>query len=1475
METNADSELFGRGAPSGTVTFLFTDIEGSTKLLERLREQYAILLDEHQQILRASFDRWNGSEIDTQGDSFFAVFPRAIDAVCCVIEAQRELMAHEWPQAAVVRVRMGLHTGEPLQVRTGYVGMDVHRAARIASSGHGGQVLLSQTTRDLVVQDLPKGASLRDLGQHKLKDIRFPQQIYQLDIEGLAAEFPSLKTLSVEEEPPTPGETPYKGLQYFDEADAEWFFGREQVSQKLAQVVKEQRFLAVIGASGSGKSSAVRAGLVPALKSSQPGRWQVHIITPSSHPLESLAVSLTRGEPSVSATTTLIDDLRQDPRSLHLYVLKALIPSQRGEGKVLLVVDQFEELFTQCRDEIERQAFVDNLLYAAAAEDGPTRVVIALRADFYQHLAQYAGLRTEVAKHQEYLGAMEAAELRQAIEEPAQRGGWEFSPGLVELMLHDIGATEGHQPEPGALPLLSHALLETWKRRRANLMSLRAYSEAGGVRGAIAKSAESVYYGMLTPEQQPIARNIFLRLTELGEGTQDTRRCVSIHELIPPAPTPESESIRDVLVKLADARLITTSEGTVEVAHEALIREWPLLREWLAQDREGLRLHRHITESAQEWERMERDPGALYRGARLAQAIEWAQANPSQMNTQEQAFLDASQEDSQREAWEREEQRQRELEAAQKLAAAEKQRAEEQAHSASRLRRRALYLSIAVIMAGMLAVAAILLARMAGDNAQTAQANARSAQTAEAQAEIRSTQAIAQQATAESEALIRATAEVNAQQQRQVAEEQSDLAGSRELAAASAYNLGVDPQLSILLALEALKKAYSLEAENALHQAMLASRLIASIPAGSQSIFGVAASPEGSKFATAGMDGVVKVWAMSDINGISVASPLLTLENPIDFEVSQETGGSTIAFSPDGSDLASIAEKGSVNIWDANSGQLLQTLSSESGNVNSIAFDPHGQRLITTSSGGETIIWDIITGQKLWALTTPENVMYAGIISPDGKWLITGSEEAAHFWNLENMSEVELFSLNFDYSTEGPPGQFVFSPDGKYLAIGACPVSKVWDVDELQADSSAKPVFALFGHKNCINGLAYTPDGSRLITGSADGTAKVWDATTGQEMFTLVGGSGNINSLAISPDGIHPLSAHSDGRVRVWDISPTGSHEGWTIYPAHRSRFSPDGKRLATGFKTSEFTGETTFRMWELSPSGVKEMNSVTVNPGARVSAYGFNADLSRYATIGADMNLKLWEPLTGELIQSLPISETSASIGHTDFVFGFDFSPDGALVATVSDDGKAIIWDLASGKAQLIMGGHEGPVRGVAFSPDSDLLATASFDGTARIWNTSTGQLLQTLMGHEGGLMNVTFSLDGKRLLTGSGDTTGKVWDVETGKELITLTGHTSTVFWVDFSPDGTRIATGSVDGYAKVWDASTGQTLLTLPGFYVRFSPDGKSLMAISIDDAVGRGFYLDVQELIALAHSRLTRSLTTAECQQYLHLAQCPAE
>jgi len=486
------------------------------------------------------------------------------------------------------------------------------------------------------------------------------------------------------EDAPVLGLCPYKGLNYFDEADADLFVGRETLTSKLVERLlsltgggssNTGRFLAVVGASGSGKSSLVRAGLIPALRWDKTSTdWPIHVLTPTVHPLESLATALTQSVNSVTATAALMDDLSRDSRSLDLFIKRILKPT--GASQLLLVIDQFEELFTLCHSESERIAFMENLLTAASEADGPTIIVITLRADFYAYCANYPQLREAVAQQQEYIGAMNNDELQKTIEEPARRGHWEFEPGLVNLLIHEVGQ------EPGALPLLSHALLETWQRRRGRTMTMSGYASSGGVRGAIAETAEAVFTDQFNHEQQGIARRIFIRLAELSDeaASADTRRRASFTELI--LKPEDALATQTVLKALADARLITTSADAAEVAHEALIREWPTLRNWLEDNREALRLHRHLTEAAQEWAVRGRESDMLYRGTRLIHAREWAESHKYEMNSLENEFLAASIELSEHDTREREAQRQRELESAQKLAQTEKARAEEQTLSA-------------------------------------------------------------------------------------------------------------------------------------------------------------------------------------------------------------------------------------------------------------------------------------------------------------------------------------------------------------------------------------------------------------------------------------------------------------------------------------------------------------------------------------------------------------------------------------------------------------------------------------------------------------------------------------------------------------------------------------------------------------------------------------------------------------------------
>jgi tetratricopeptide (TPR) repeat protein len=485
-------------------------------------------------------------------------------------------------------------------------------------------------------------------------DIQYTQIIYNIQ-SSLVGE---AEARDIESIPPEPGDPPFLGLQYFDEKDASRFYGRENLTARIIGRLHRNRFLAIIGASGSGKSSVVRAGVIPALKRGErladgslpptdSGQWEYRTMAPGAHPLETLATLLQAGSGTIDALQALREKLAQDPQSLGLAVRQLL--AQNSHKHLLLVIDQFEELFTLCRSAEERQAFSNCLTSVVDPNDHqPVTIVITLRADFYAQVARFEGLREWIAQHQEFIGAMNRSELFRAIVQPLAQEGWKIQEGLVEVILDDVGY------EPGALPLLSHALLETWKRRRGRTLTLSGYNEAGGVRGAIAQTAETVFLRRLSPEQQPIARMIFIRLAELSDDAQDTRRRAEFSELI--TRSTDELMIEVVLDILTDSRLVTLdtvepgSVRVVEVAHEALIREWSTLRNWLETDRQALILHRQLTNSTQDWIKLNRDSGLLYRGARLAQVQDWLQSYQGMLSLQEQEFIDKSRLVAQQEA---------------------------------------------------------------------------------------------------------------------------------------------------------------------------------------------------------------------------------------------------------------------------------------------------------------------------------------------------------------------------------------------------------------------------------------------------------------------------------------------------------------------------------------------------------------------------------------------------------------------------------------------------------------------------------------------------------------------------------------------------------------------------------------------------------------------------------------------------------
>jgi WD40 repeat protein/DNA-binding SARP family transcriptional activator len=1348
---------------------------------DSLHEQLAAVWAYQGELLPGFYDDWVTLERERLESLFQLKMQRLLDRL---VEERRWSQVLEWGERWVA---LG-HAPEP-----GY------RALMLAHAELGDRPRVAQVFRRC------REALFNELGvAPSLPTRRLYERLCRDGDEGEPAAAQSLAA-AVLDETPAPGVPPYQGLLHFDEQDSDRFFGRERLTTLLVERLRTEPFVAVIGASGSGKSSLVRAGLVPALKRmglSTGGPWDtadgrfgnvgqatVCILTPTAHPLEALANSLrssaVREHPADGRM--LLEDLGRDPRGLRRVI-------ERQKQVVVLVVDQFEELYTLCRDSFEREAFTENLLTAVEME-GLAHVVIALRADFYAHCAEYPSLREALARHQEYVGPLSVADLRKAIEEPARQSAWELEPGLIELLLRDVG------DEPGALPLLSHALLETWRRRRGRRLTLAGYTAAGGVQGAIAQTAETVFTKQLDRPQQAIARRLLLHLTELGEGTQDTRRRVKLRDL---NRHPNEEiPVRSVLAVLADARLVTVGEDSVEVAHEALIREWPRLREWLNQDRMSLRLHRQLTQSARDWEGNGYDVGMAFRGARLAQAVEWAADHDSELSDLERTFLDASRELAQREASEQEAQRQRELEAARRLAATERR-------ASSQLRQRALLLTVAFVITLATSGVAAFLGDQARRNAALAETNARTA-------------------------------------------------FARELASSAAANLDIDPERSILLALQAIATTASNaipepEAENALHRSVEASRTRLTIRGHSDRVQGLAFSPDGRHLVTTSADRTARVWdtftgvqalvlaGHTDEVDIPAYSPDGTLIATPSWDqttrIWDAASGSQLrileghtdqvraaVFSPDGTHLVTASSDATARIWDVATGRQLGTPLKHADGLLGVAYSPDGTRIATASRDRTAAVWDAASGQRLATLSGHESEVISVAFSPDGLTIATGGADATlRLWDATTGVQTKLVSL-----ASGPVESVVFSPDGSRLA-GAdySGIGVVWDT------SNWKELFRLRGHSSWITQIAFSPDGTRLSTASADYTARIWDASPGNgELFTLQGHAGIVWDVEYSPDGARILTGGFDNTARVWDAT-NGFAELSLVGHADRVygvNWSPDGKSVVTA------SGDNTARIWD------------AVDGRLRFVLSGHEQPLIAPAFFGA-----------------------ARVVGVQDVTY----SPDGKLVATAGVDGTARLWDAASGQSLRVLRGHKTRVNSVMFSPDGMQLATASDDFTAKIWDVSTGNEIRALAGHALRVYRAVYSLDGKRLATSSADGTTVVWDVLAGQPVLTLRGQ-SGVIKVSYSHDGTRLATAATDGSVRIWDASSGRELLALdaPGAgaaRASFSPDDSKLV-VGRNDGVAGVYLLKVDDLVGLARARTSRSLTPDECRRLLHVDGCP--
>jgi WD40 repeat protein/serine/threonine protein kinase len=1187
---------------------------------------------------------------------------------------------------------------------------------------------------------------------------------------------------------------PYKGLRAFLEADAGDFFGREAVTQRLLRRLEEDepgsRFLAVVGPSGSGKSSVVRAGLVPALRrGALPGseRWYVVDLLPGAHPLRELESALLGV--AVEPPPSLMDELERDELGL-VRAVDRVLPDPRGE--LVIVVDQLEEVFTLVEREDER-AHLLAIIRAAALEPGSrVRVVATLRADFFDEPLSVRGFGDLLAARTEAITPMSPEDLERAIVEPADQEGLVVGPRLLAAMIADVA------DRPGALPLLQYALTELAERHEEGVLRLDAYRRIGGVSGALARRAEQLFEP-LNDAARDACRQLFLRLVTLGEGTEDTRRRVRRSEVLPLA---DARAMDGVIEMFGRHRLLSfdrdpaTREPTVEIAHEALLGAWSRLRGWIGEARDDLRTLNALAASAAGWEGAERDGSFLLRGQRLEQLASWAETTSVALSSTDDEYLRAS------------------------------------------LTRR--------------------------DEDDAAEQTRRSHEVALERRSVRRSRALV--AVFAVAALVAGSLTVIATNQSERAEREARIAGARELAGAAVANVEVDSELSVLLAMQAVERTRSFdgsvlpEAEEALHRAVVASRLPMSVP-------GVGGlldwSPTGA-FVTEG----VKDSGVLDIRDGETGQSILSFHGH-DGDIND------VAFSPDGSMLASTGDDGTLKVWDPLTGDLLASASGK-GAVFGPSFSADGSLVAAgwhEDFGGVVQVMDLSTGRVVRTLRIDGPIDTA--FSPDGSHLAVAS-----FWQDGAVFDLETGEEAFELS--GTTNSIVvvhggvsWSPDGRYIAATGPYGTGVWEA------GTGMLRFTLFGHSGLVLSAAWSPDSSRLVTGGIDGTAKVWGIGSGsvQELWSLSTQEtrSGIVGVAFSPDGTRVMTGDAGiTAVKIWDLGADADAE-WANLPAAGvpAEFMPDGRQLVTT------RGWSSVQVWDLQAGrvlrtigplpfdvgvhlGVSD-GSFDVSPdGASIAAGGSGRPCCGGEVVGA------WDRATGEEL---------FRINHRLDVNDVSFSPDGEHLVTAGWDGEAKVLDR-DGRVIRVLSDEGWSLFAARFSPDGRLIATAARlgDGQYRvkIWDWERGVVVRTIGADA---FPVDFDPSGSRIATAGQSGQAEIWDVESGTRVAVLAGNSGAINDVAFSPDGSRVATAGSDGTVRLFAADTGAQQLVLRGHRcgaqsVAFNPDGTKLASASDCDGV-RIWALDIDDLLEMARREVTRSLTDAECRQYLHVDACPPE
>ncbi len=1224
---------------------------------------------------------------------------------------------------------------------------------------------------------------------------------------------------------------PYRGLEAFEEADSHLFFGREKEIEALVdKVLYGHPCTIVLGASGTGKSSLVKAGLLPKLR--QYSDPEFHIL-PTFRPGETPLLNMARvclplvddaphDEADSPALYALAQQLAKDDRAL-----KRIVGDWRTrhpDKRLLMFIDQLEELATLCHDEAESRRFLKLTKFALDAHHEQMHILATLRLDFEAQF-QTSTVQRHWMKSRFVISPMTQDELRQAIEGPASEKVLYFKPHkLVDRLINEVVQM------PGALPLLSFTLSELYIKYLERQGCDRALTETdyellGGVVGSLTQRATQEYEALVNedPSYGPLIQQVMLRMVSF-EGGETARRRVYKTELIYKDPE-KNEQVKEIIRRYSEARLIIESRDEagnkyVEPTHDALVRGWDKLLQWRAKSQETLALQRLVTAATRTWRNNSFAKSDLWaNNSRLAQLREISHSKHNWLNALEQDFTDRSL------RW-------------------------------RRRRRFGIVSGVASTVAVLigLTVSALDSARAAKERAQVSKS-----QQLAGLAEFTDQQGgnflprsilLATEAAQQFPTDTAGSSAIVDQALRKYALLAPELSPFPHQDAVNEANFSPDNRWIATASQDRTVQVWTTED----YQKQL--RIIHA-----DAVRDVQFSPNSKLVATASVDRTVQVWDIDE------RQRFMTLTH--------EAAVRAVRFSPDGSQILTASEDGTARVWNIADEQTPVVLSHE-GVVITANFSPAGDQVITSSKDGTARIWETSSGQEVQEFTHDGDVNDARF-GPDGKAITAGNDGYAKVWDINSGKVIHRFPH------EDVVWDVILSPNKQQILTSSDDgQARIWDL------KTGRPIRS-FLHGDSVYDVRWSNDGRVIASASKDKTARLWDTNTGEELLRMIH-NGEAVDVRFSRDSSQLLTTSKEGKARLWDAKAGQEVARFTHnYPISNVRFSFDGALLATSGKGKTVKLWDVANQWLIHDlSHEDEINEIAFSKddqylvsasndgtarlwsvwsgeeifrmphGDVVANVSFSRDGTQIITASYDGTARLW---------NIDSQQEIGKFEHESVVRDARISPDKSLVATAIGDNTARLWDVSS-EEQIHQFEHQDLVWDVRFSPDGSTLATASFDGTGALWDVESRTRIAELP-HQDRIWDVRFSSNSEYVATGGRDNTARIWHAKTGAQVQTLY-HDEPIFEVSFSADSQRVATVSKDKVVQVWDIKSGRQIarIAYPGGLTdtRFSPDGHWLVTAG-DAGIARIHFLSTEMLIDEACKRLTQNLTLVEWERYV--------